>query len=430
MQRLLRWSEEIFKTDMRYVARGGFWLSVGQAFALVSSLGLSVAFANLLPKEVYGNYKFILSMAGLLGGLALTGMGSVVIQAVARGYEGTTTVVAKHYLRWGSGVSATALAIALYYYTSGNAPLAIGILIAGITIPLSGAWSLYGGILSGRKDFKHSTLFWIYGQAVSVVALIITAKYSHNFLALVAVYYLTNILTSYVTYRYIIHKFKPNQFVDTSMVSYGKHLSLMNLFGTLANQLDKILVFHFLGAAPLAVYTFAFAIPEQIKGSYKNLFNIALPRYVELPPDKLRASIIDKTIRLTLVSMLIVTAYILISPYLFQILFPKYLDSVFYSQIYILGLIAIPGISLFGTYFQIKKATATLYKLNIISNIATIVLTVILISRWGIFGAVIENGLSWLVMLVINGYYFVRDTGIRGRGLGGRGQGIDQQVVG
>ena len=180
----------------------------------------------------------------------------------------------------------------------------------------------------------------------------------------------------------------------------------------------------------MAVYTFAFAIPEQIKGSYKNLFNIALPRYVELPPDKLRASIIDKTIRLTLVSMLIVTAYILISPYLFQILFPKYLDSVFYSQIYILGLIAIPGISLFGTYFQIKKATATLYKLNIISNIATIVLTVILISRWGIFGAVIENGLSWLVMLVINGYYFVRDTGIRGRGLGGRGQGIDQQVVG
>ena len=214
------------------------------------------------------------------------------------------------------------------------------------------------------------------------------------------------------------------------MVPYGKHISLMNLFGTLANQLDKILVFHFLGAAPLAVYTFAFAIPEQIKGSYKNLFNIALPRYAELAPEKLRASIINKTIRLTTISILIVIVYILISPYLFMLLFPKYLDSVHYSQIYILGLIAIPGISLFGTYFQVKKATATLYKLNIISNVATIILTVILISRWGILGAVYENGLSWFLMLGINYYFFSKDKDTRGITPAQVVQKLDQGMVG
>ena len=71
-----------------------------------------------------------------------------------------------------------------------------------------------------------------------------------------------------------------------------------------------------------------------------------------------------------------------------------------------LGLIAIPGISLFGTYFQIKKATRTMYKLTIVSNVTTIILTFILIYNFGLKGAVIENGISWLIMLGVHYYYF------------------------
>ncbi|OHA87430.1 MAG: hypothetical protein A2123_00135 [Candidatus Zambryskibacteria bacterium GWB1_40_5] len=180
----------------------------------------------------------------------------------------------------------------------------------------------------------------------------------------------------------------------------------MNFFGTLANQLDKILVFHYLGAANLAIYAFSQAIPEQIKGSFKNLFNIALPKYAVLEDQDLRKSILKKTWQLMIITSVIVVAYILVAPFIFQFFFPQYTDAVIYSQIYMLGLIAIPGISLFGTYFQIKKATRTMYKLTIVSNVTTIILTFILIYNFGLKGAVIENGISWLIMLGVHYYYF------------------------
>ena len=82
------------------------------------------------------------------------------------------------------------------------------------------------------------------------------------------------------------------------------------------------------------------------------------------------------------------------------------MEAVIYSQIYILGLIAIPGISLFSTYFQIKKATKTMYKITTLSNITTILLTVVLVYNFGLKGAVIENGISWALMLGINYYFF------------------------
>ena len=59
--KLLRKSEKWTHTDMIYLAKGGFWLTLGQIISSVSSFALAVAFANFLPKEVYGNYKYIIS---------------------------------------------------------------------------------------------------------------------------------------------------------------------------------------------------------------------------------------------------------------------------------------------------------------------------------------------------------------------------------
>ena len=72
--RLLRKSERYFKTDMVYVARGGFWVTAGNIVSALAAFGLAVAYANLLPKESYGTYKYILSLAGIIGAFSLTGL--------------------------------------------------------------------------------------------------------------------------------------------------------------------------------------------------------------------------------------------------------------------------------------------------------------------------------------------------------------------
>ena len=63
--RLLDWSQKYAKTDMRYVAHGGFWMSLNLVASSVLSLLLAIVFANLLPKEDYGYYKYVLSVGSL-----------------------------------------------------------------------------------------------------------------------------------------------------------------------------------------------------------------------------------------------------------------------------------------------------------------------------------------------------------------------------
>ncbi|MFZ2522096.1 MAG: oligosaccharide flippase family protein [Minisyncoccia bacterium] len=402
----INWLGNYFETDMAYVAKSGFWMTVGQISAVVMAFGLSVFFANFVSKDFYGQYKFILSAIGILGTLSLTGMPNVLTQAIAKGKEGMLRKTVSLSFKWSFIMVLVGLSMSIYYLLNGNKVLGFSFAIASVCLPIINSYGLYGTYFSGKKNFKLSTVYWIFSQLLLNMGIIAIALFSESVLSLVAVYFVLSAGSATWSYFHVISKYRPNTETDDSFLSYGKHVSFMNFFNSLANQLDKILVFHYLGAANLAIYAFSQAIPEQIKGSYKNLFNIALPKYAVLDEANLRSSIMKKTWQLTLITIVIVAVYIVLAPFVFELFFPKYTEAVIYSQIYMLGLIAIPGISLFGIYFQIKKDAKTMYKLTTISNLITIALTFVLIYNFGLKGAVIENGISWLIMLLVNYYFF------------------------
>ncbi|HEX9608834.1 MAG TPA: oligosaccharide flippase family protein, partial [Candidatus Paceibacterota bacterium] len=85
---VLRKSERYTKTDMVYLTKGGIWLSISQGVAMVTGLLVAIAFANLLTPETFGTYKFVLSLAGIIGAFSLTGMSTALIRSVANGQEG------------------------------------------------------------------------------------------------------------------------------------------------------------------------------------------------------------------------------------------------------------------------------------------------------------------------------------------------------
>ncbi|MBI2627398.1 oligosaccharide flippase family protein [Candidatus Nomurabacteria bacterium] len=117
---LLRLTQKYTGTDNVYLARGGFWLGSGQMFSMAVAFLSAVAFANLLNPEIYGKYKYILSLAELLEISALVGMGAAVTQAVARNIEGSFYTAFKTKLKWALLGSLGALAGAIYYWMKGN----------------------------------------------------------------------------------------------------------------------------------------------------------------------------------------------------------------------------------------------------------------------------------------------------------------------
>ena len=87
--KILRWSEKYTKTDMVYLIKNGLWSGSAQFVSAVLGLLASIAFANLLPQEIYGQYKYLFSIAGIIWAFSLTNLSISVTQAVSRGFEGT-----------------------------------------------------------------------------------------------------------------------------------------------------------------------------------------------------------------------------------------------------------------------------------------------------------------------------------------------------
>lgn len=405
----IKWSGRFFKTDMLYVLKNGSWVSLGQAISIISALVMSIAFANLLPMHEYGLYKYIISFIGVLGAIRLSGMSSITVQASSKGFDGTLRAAIKTSLHWSVIPLLLYLGSAGYYYYKNDIGLSLGIGISGALSLVTSAYGIYGSFLNGKGKFKLSAIQVIVMQIMTFISMITSVLFTNSVLLLVLANFATTaalvLFFSFQTLRSI----SPDSPIDHSLLKLGKHMSLMNILSGLSAHLDKIFVFQRLGSVELALYAFAIAIPEQFRSAYKNFLAIIVPKYSILEKSALRRSVIRKNTQLMLLTLGLILSYIVSAPYIFELLFPNYLDSVFYSQIYVFVLLTIPPIFLLNTYFQIQKCTKVLYKTNMLSDIVGLLLTVGLIYFLGLLGAALSNIAGRFIRVLFFWFYFIKD---------------------
>ena len=402
---LLRWSEKFTKTDMVYLTKGGFWLTLGQIFSSISGLLLAVAFAHLIPQEIYGNYKYILSLVGILSALSLSGIGVSITQNTARGFEGSLEQGFWENLRWGILVILASLGGFIYYFLNENYTIAYSLLIAGTTYPILQSSSFYGSFLGGKREFKASTIIGIFRSIIPAFLIFLTIIFTQNLIIIITVYSLSHAITALFFYFYTIKKFKPNNKIDEKNINFGKHLSLMGSLGTVADNLESILIFHFFGGAQLAVYTFATALPKQFNFLKKAIQTMALPKLSQKSIPELKKIIPTKIAILFFSLIPVVGAYILSAPYIYKIFFPQYLDSVIYSQILSLYIFLFP--SLFYTQALIAHARKKeLYIINTVVPIISIILLITLLPIYGIWGAVATSIISKIIHFILIAFIF------------------------
>lgn len=386
----LRWSEKYTKTDMLYLAKGGFWLTLGQFFATGSSLILSVAFANFLPQEVFGTYKYILSIAGLASIATLPGVWTAVVQAVSKGFEGSLKLAIKTRMSWGAVGSLLSTLVSIYYLHAGNTKLGISVLIIAIFLPFTEPFNTYDAYLYGKKDFKKSTKYFAISQVVSSLVMLATLFLSDNLYIILLAYFLPWTLLRLIYARITLNKLQPNAVEDSDIIPYGKHLTAMSILNTIALNIDKIIVFHFLGAIDLAIYSFAIAIPEQIKATLKSIQPLAIPKFSQSSLESIRASLYGKMTRFVILITGIVIIYIIVAPMIYGILFPKYLDAIRYSQLFAISLVT-AATSLPIAVLTAHKKIRGLYVFNISNSIIQIILFLVLTPLYGLLGAILSR---------------------------------------
>lgn len=401
---ILRWTEKYTKTDMIYLAKGGFWITAGQLFGAVASFGIAIAFANLLPGEIYGNYQFVLATTGILAASSLSGLNVAATRSVARGAEGIVLLSFKTKLKWGVIGSAIAAAIAAYYFWRTNEVLAISFLLAALFLPLFYALNISGALLEGKKLFKISAKYNTSNQIFASLCILVALFLTDNLFLILVVYFISWTLAKTVTFLSTIKKYKTNDVMDPEMVTYGKHLSVMGIFAIIADNLDKLLLFYFLGPIQVAVYSFATAPVMQIKGVMKNINSLALPKLSLRTKEEIRATIVSRNLKILLVSLPIVLVYILAAPFIYKIFFPAYLDSVIYSQVFALAvLFTAPG-TFSSASLEAEMEVKKKYILTFFSKVSKIILMLLLVvpfGVWGIVSAVVANSIIVNIVGVI-----------------------------
>jgi O-antigen/teichoic acid export membrane protein len=386
LYQFLRKTQKYTGTDNVYLAKGGFWLTSGQIIYACAGLLLAIAFANLLDPVVYGNYKYILSIAGILGIFSLSGMKTAVIQAVARGFEGSFYSAFKTKLKYGILVSAVSIIGGVYYFLRGNELLPIPLFLMAVFLPIMYASQIYNSFLFGKKLFsegiKYKAIIKIISTIILICVLFLTKNLVFLILAWLAIYTILNFFFFFITKQ----KFHPNQKEDIKTLSYGKHLSVIDFISIIADYLDKILLFTMIGASQLAVYYFATILPMYIRNTISSISALAIPKFSIRPEKEIKQKIFKKIHKLFLLTILIIIVYIISAPYVYKIFFPQYIESIIYSQVFILSLISFPVI-LLNSFFQSKMMKKQLYLLKI-APFLRVILFIILIPLFGIWGAI------------------------------------------
>lgn len=388
IKKILLWMQKYTETDMVYLATGGFWLALGKVVFSISGFLLVIVLANFLSKETYGTYQYVLSIAGILAIPTLSGMNNAIVRAVAQGYEGSIVPALKTQIHWGVLGGIASLGVAGYYFFNNNITLTISFLIVAIFIPLMNPFSIYQTFWTGKQRFATQAKYNIIIRIIAISALVSVTLLTKNIIFILGAYFSIYTLLYFIFFRITISKLPPNPKQDLHAISYGKHLSFLDIIGGISSQLDKILLWHFLGAEALAIYFFATAPVQQVKALFKTLRPLALSKFSQYYKKKSKTALFIKVIKSFPIMIFITVAYIVIIPYFYQIFLPQYIKSISYSQLFSLTLLFIPQILLI-TFLTAQGNTKELYIVQFAFYSIQIILLIILLPIYGILGAVI-----------------------------------------
>ncbi len=388
---ILRWSEKYTRTDMVYLAQGGFWLSFMTIIVSIISFIKMIILGRFLPQEIYGVYGYVIAVSGILSLFSLSGINTSIVKSIVQKKEGTFLLALKTKMKWGFIGSGVSLVLSLWYFLNQNNVLGILFLITAIFLPFIYPFTLFFSYLQGRKEFykyaKYEIITGIFISLTVIPTIIITNNVIFIILAL--------FLSEFIFYGTItINTIKKieNKEEDKRAISFGKDITLMGAMSVLGENIDKIIIWKLLGPASVATYSFA-QMPIYKIINFIPISSLALPKLGEKNIKEIKGTILNKFKKLFLISIPFSFFIMLMAPMLYKILLPQYVDSIPYFQAFAIIIVFLP-FGLISSALISDEKRKELYILNSVIPILKIFIFIILtpfFGIWGIIGTVLAS---------------------------------------
>lgn len=379
--------------DLPYFIGNGFWVSIRLFFEILAGLALSVAFARLATQEMYGQYQFVLSVFALVSILSIPGLNTSIIKSAAEGKDGDYRSVVKTSFYWSFIGVPIIFLIGGYYYFIGSVSLGGAFMVAAIFFPFFYAPNTWYSFLQGKKRFDILAGFGIVQASVNAVATVGVVFLYRDSLIAVTLTYLVSYTFFNVLYYFSSLKYIENNKKDTEAVPYGFFLTRLNIIGTVANNIDKILIGIFLSPAELAVYSVGMLFTNQVQSLSKSLLWVISVKAIQ-------QRILDARsyIRMFVLGIIVTIVCLLSFQFIIPILFSeKYSAAVFLSEI---SIVFFPFFVVSLLYdnentFGVRKSV--MLKNSIISPVLRIVLIIVALPLYGAVGLAFLSGFRYVL---------------------------------
>ncbi len=379
----------LLRTDLRYSMSGGFFLTAMQITSAIISFGLTVAFANLLPVDTYGTYRYMLAAYAILSIFALPGIETALMRAVSVGKEGAFAESLRTKFRWGLLGSLAAVFYAGYLFSQDSMVMAGLFIVVALMLPAMESLALYSTFFNGKKLFRQWAAFDIAAQLLSVTALVGAMIATKNIVALLLAYFLPYIIVRVIGSWYVKEYHVTSDTPDSELMPYAKSVTFFQIISKISSSLDQIVLYHVLGPAQVAIYSLAMAIPNRAQGLFKISGILAFPKFAARTSGEVVYTLPRKMLLFGAGIMLVCVVYVLIAPYLFALLFPQYMASLTYSQVAIfftLSAVTYP----FSSFLFSHKRLAENYAISLGSFFSKIIALAVFVPFYGIWGAIIS----------------------------------------
>ena len=400
--------ETFLGTDIKYLGVGGFWLTASKFVSTGGAFITSVLFANLLPQESYGTYRYVLSYVSIFTITTLPGIDTALIRSINLGGSKNFLNALAVKMKWGMLGALVSACFAAYFFWKDDSTLGIAFLIVAAFLPFMDPFYLYMSYYNAVREYGLFTKSHLIVKTAVVIAISVTVLLSKSVLALLFVYFLIHTLMRFVFLKKAITKTRMHAPDDgRGMIAYGKHLTAMQVLSIISSATDKILIFQSIGPAGLAGFYLALVPFKQTQGFFSSINVLALPKFSNTDPTVLRSTLLKKVLKAYLVVIPTVALYALFARFTFSLLYPKYLEFVQLS-IFFMGLLMFFPLTIFHTALTALGKTRALYTISTTTAVARILVLLAVVPRFGFWGAAFCIFGSMALNCGLNVFFFFR----------------------
>lgn len=383
--------EKKYQLDIAYIIKNEFCVYLRQAVILITGVAVSVAFARLASKEVFGQYNFILAILAIFSVLSIPGLKNAVLRSVARGREGSYNAAVKTSFLWSLLGIPALLAVGGYHYYYSTPTIGICLMISSVFFPFIHALNIWSSFFQGKRRFDLIAKYGSIQSTVNATAIIAILFLNPTHLVLIVVTNLiTNCLLTCLFYlrsqRYIENKARDNE-----CKKYGYFLTTANIAGALSGNIDKILLGILLGPSQLAIYSIAKGIPDRIRMLLKSAWVPFMPKFSQ---DGNELKDISRKIKRLILPLSLAVAggsllyWLFIDDIMLALFSTKYMESIIYARMLLLMILASIPSAFLGTFAIAKRKTKAIVLRSHIFSFLRLLIMYGFIYQWGIMGAV------------------------------------------